>query len=249
MVSGKYSALAGAISREQSLANISNNLANVTTTGYKKMIMSFESMLQGENQIQDARGINYSRVSKSITDFSSGPMKETGNEMDLAIHGSGFFKVLGPEGPLYTRSGAFTVDQEGTLKTSDGYSVLDDGNIPVQIPPGGNARISINALGVISTLDTQGNREEVGRLGIVSFEDPNTLTRRDNTTFIAGQGSVEQLVDEPQVVSGHLELGNVNMIEEMANMIQGQRLYETYHKVLKGYSAVGEKQEDLGTLS
>lgn len=249
MVSGKYSAVAGAVSREQSLANIANNLANVNTTGYKKMIISFESILTGERQVNEARGINYSRIKKAVTDFSSGPMRETGNELDLAIHGPGLFKVLGPDGPLYTRNGSFAVDQQGILKTADGYSVLDDSDLPIQVPAGGNVRLSINTLGIISALDPQGNRAAVGRLAIVFFDNPAVLKRRDHTTFIAGQRSQEQRVDEPQVISGHLELANVNMIEEMAHMIQGQRLHETYHKVLKGYSAIGEKQEDLGTLS
>jgi len=110
MVSGKYSALSGAISREQSMANIAANLANVNTVGYKKTSVSFE----------EAKGINYSRIKGNFSDFTPGPITETGNPLDIAIHGDGFFKVQGPDGMLYTRRGDFVLDQTGNLQTSNG---------------------------------------------------------------------------------------------------------------------------------
>ncbi len=249
MVSGKYSALAGAISREQALANISNNLANVSTTGYKKMLVSFESILKSEQQVDDANGINYSRINTSVTDFSPGPIKETGNTFDLAIHDSGFFKVLGPDGPLYTRDGSFTQGTNGTLVTKNGYPLLNENDTPIEIAADSSYRISINRYGTISALDNLGNREDIGRIAIVDLDDPSKLKRRENNTFEAADGVQEIPLTEPHIVSGSLEVSNVNMIDEMTRMINGHRLYETYHKVLKGYSSISEKQEDLGTLS
>lgn len=249
MVSGKYSALAGAVSREQAIANISNNLANVSTTGYKKMMVSFESVLRGEKQINDAKGINYDRVRQNFTDFSSGPIKDTGNTFDLALQGNGFFKVLGPDGPLYTRDGAFTLTAEGGLVTQNGYPVLNDGETPIQIPDAGSLRISINRLGSVSAIDTAGNREEIGRLAIVDINDKSKLKHHDNNTFLLEPGATETPIAEPQVISGSLEMSNVNMVDEMSRMIDSHRLYEIYHKVLKGYSAISEKQDELGTLA
>jgi len=249
MVSGKYSALAGAVSREQAIANIANNLANVNTTGYKKMMVSFESILQGSKQATDANGINYNRIRQTFTDFSPGPVKETGNTYDLAIHGSGFFKVLGPEGPLYTRNGAFHLDGNGALLTQNGYPVLSDNDTPIEIPQAGISKISINSLGAISSLDEIGNREEVGQIALVNIDDPAKLKRRDNTLFELQEGAQEVPLQDPQIVSGGLEVSNVNMIDEMTRMINGHRLYETYHKVLKGYSTISEQQEELGTVS
>ncbi len=249
MVSGKYSALAGAISREQALANISNNLANVSTTGYKKMLVSFESILKSEQQVGDAKGINYNRINKSVTDFSPGPIKETGNTFDLAIHDAGFFKVLGPDGPLYTRNGSFTQGTNGTLVTKNGYPVLNENDTPIEIATDSSYRISINRYGTISALDNLGNREDIGRIAIVDVDDPAKLKRRENNTFEAADGAQEIPLEEPHIVSGSLEVSNVNMVDEMTRMINGHRLYETYHKVLKGYSSISEKQEDLGTLS
>ena len=249
MVSGKYSALAGAISREQALANISNNLANVSTTGYKKMLVSFESILKSEQQVGDAKGINYNRINKSVTDFSPGPIKETGNTFDLAINDSGFFKVLGPDGPLYTRNGSFTQGANGTLVTKNGYPVLNENDTPIEIATDSSYRISINRYGTISALDNLGNREDIGRIAIVDIDDPAKLRRRENNTFETADGAQEIPLAEPHLVSGSLEVSNVNMVDEMTRMINGHRLYETYHKVLKGYSSISEKQEDLGTLS
>ncbi len=249
MVSGKYSALAGAVSREQSLANISNNLANVSTTGYKKMLVSFESILNNEQQVGDANGINYVRINKSVTNFSPGPLKETGNTFDLSIHNSGFFKVLGPDGPLYTRNGSFTQGPDGALVTTNGYPLLNESNTPIDVATDSNYRISINRFGTISALDTLGNREEIGQISIVDIDDPSKLKRRDNTTFELSEGAREIPQAEPHLTSGSLELSNVNMVDEMTRMIDANRLYETYHKVLKGYSSISEKQQDLGTLS
>ena len=249
MVSGKYSALAGAISREQAFSNIANNLANVSTSGYKKMVTGFESLLRGEKQITDAQGINYNRVSQIVTDFTQGPFKDTGNTFDLAINGNGFFKVQGPDGTLYTRSGSFVLDENGNLMTHNGYPVLDNGDTPIEIGDTGGSRISINALGTISALDAIGNREEIGRIAVVDIDDTSKLKRTANTLFRLEQGGQELVIEEPQIISGSLEMSNVNMVEEMARMINNSKLYETYHKVLKGYSSISEKQEELGTVS
>jgi len=249
MVSGKYSALAGAVSREQSLANIANNLANVSTTGYKKMLVSFESILKGEQQVGEAQGINYNRINESVTDFSPGPIKETGHAFDLAIHNSGFFKVLGPDGPLYTRNGSFTQGPDGVLETQNGYPVLDQGNNQIEVTTDSSFKISVNRFGTISALDNLGNREEIGQIAVVDIDDPTKLNRRDNNTFELANGATENIQAEPHLISGSLEISNVNMVDEMTRMINGHRLYETYHKVLKGYSSISEKQQDLGTVS
>jgi len=249
MVSGKYSALAGAVSREQSLANIANNLANVSTAGYKKMLVSFESILNNEQQMGAAKGINYDRVKQTATDFSPGPLQNTGNVFDLAISKNGFFKVLGPEGTLYTRNGSFELDQNGTLRTKEGFPVLNDGDTPIEIAGSESSRISIDRYGAVSTIDNLGNSEEIGRIAVVDINDTTRLKHHSNTNFSLDQGGAEIPLVEPYVVPGSIELSNVNMVDEMTRMINGHRLYETYHKVLKGYSSISEKQDELGTLA
>jgi flagellar basal-body rod protein FlgF len=249
MVSGKYSALAGAISREQSINNISANLANVNTTGYKRSLVSFESLLKGERQINEAKGINYSRVRQNYTDFTEGAIRPTDNPYDMAIQGEGFFKVLGPDGPLYTRRGDFLVNQDGTLRTSNGMPVLDEGNGEITIPDTDIGEIAVSDEGGIYILTPDGNRAEVAQLGVVGVNDPSLLKRRADTTFELLPGGEETDVENYSIVQGSLEVSNVNMTDEMAKMINSYRTFETYHKVLKSYSTLGEEQNDLGTIS
>ena len=248
MASGKYSALAGAISREQRLANISTNLANINTIGYKKSRMSFESLLRGEKQITDAKGINYSRVRENFTEFTEGSMKGTGNPLDIAIYGDGFFKVQGLEGVRYTRRGDFHVDQDGTLLTGNDMPVLDEGNAPITIPDTDSSKIYINSLGEISTLSIDGSREVVGNIAVYTINSNFFLKRESDTLFSLQEGGQEILTEEPELAMGSLETSNVNMIEEMALMIESTRTFESYQKVIKAYSQLGEKQDELGTI-
>jgi flagellar basal-body rod protein FlgF/flagellar basal-body rod protein FlgG len=249
MVSGKYSAVAGAVAREQSIANISANLANVNTTGYKRTGVSFESLLRGARQTQEAKGINYSRVKQNVSDFSPGPMRPTENPLDMAIHGDGFFKVAGPDGPLYTRRGDFVVDQAGVLKTSNGMPVLDDANGEITIPDTDRGKIGVSEDGTISLITPDGNRAEAGRLAIVDIDDRSMLKREENTTFSLMAGGNEIPVDAPIIIQGSLETSNVNMTEEMTKMINSMRTFETYHKVLESYSTLGQQLDELGTLA
>ncbi len=248
MVSGKYSALAGAISREQRLANISTNLANINTVGYKKSRMSFESLLRGEQQTTTAKGINFSRVRENFTEFTEGVIKDTANPLDIAIHKDGFFKVQTPDGVRYTRRGDFHVGQDGTLLTGNDMPVLDDGNTPINIPDSDTSKISVNSLGEISILSMEGTREVVGTIAVYTISDTRLLKRESDTLFSLQQGGQETINPEPQLSVGSLEISNVNMTEEMALMMESMRTFESYQKVIKSYSALGQKQDELGTI-
>jgi len=248
MVSGKYSALAGAVSREQRMANISANLANVNTVGYKKNSMSFESILTGEQQTSTAKGINYSRIRENFTDFTEGPVRETANPLDMAIHGEGFFKVQAVDGIRYTRRGDFHVDSDGTLLTGNNLPVLDKSNALITIPETETSRVSINSLGEISILSVDGTRNIVGELGIVKINDTNKLKRESDTLFSLESGAQETVVNEPYLAVGNLEMSNINTTEEMALMIESLRTFESYQKVIKAYSQLEQKQDELGTI-
>lgn len=230
------------------MANIAANLANVNTAGYKKAAVSFESLLQGARQTAEARGINYTRIKNSITEFTPGPLVETGNPLDLAIHEDGFFKVQGPDGILYTRRGDFALDQNGNLQTSNGLPVLDQGNAPINIPDSAINRISISSLGEISLIDQDGNSSTAATIGVVTIDDTSQLKRETDTTFSLAPDGQETLNPEPTLVVGNLETSNVNMTEEMTLMINSLRTFETYHKVLKSYSDLSQKQDELGSL-
>lgn len=249
MVSGKYSALSGAVTREQTLDNISANLANVSTIGYKRSKVSFESILKGAQQTEKAKGINYTRIKENFTDFSAGPLDVTGRSLDLAIHGNGFFKIQGPKGILYTRKGDFSLNAQGGLVTSSGMPVLDDANTPITIPGTDINRISINRQGLIAVIDNTGAQTQVAQMGIVTVDDPAKLQKETDTSFSLEAGGQEVPLDQPEVVQGSLEVSNVNMVSEMSEMINNERLFDTYNKMLKSYAAIEAKQDDLGTVS
>jgi flagellar basal-body rod protein FlgF/flagellar basal-body rod protein FlgG len=249
MVSGKYSALSGAITRQQSIDNTSANLANVTTIGYKKTRTSFESMLRGERQIQDTKGINYNRMKGNYVDFSQGPLQQTENPFDVAIHGSGFFKIRNGEQDLLTRKGNFILDATGRLLTDTGMPVLDNGNGEIVIATAADAeRIVIDSEGNIASVGPQGETAIIAQLAIVDVEDRTLLQPEKDTAFSLLPGALEIPAEEFSLVQGSLEMSNVNMTDEMSKMIYDNRLFQAYHNVLEGYSKLGEKLGELGTL-
>ncbi len=240
--------LAGAISREQRLANIATNLANVNTIGYKKTRMSFESLLRGEQQIKQAGGINYSRVRENFTEFTEGHIKGTGNPLDMAIHGDGFFKVQSQDGEKYTRRGDFRINQDGTLLTGNNMPVLDNGNAPILIPESDTSKFAVNSLGEVSILSVDGSREIVGIIAVYTINDNRNLKRESDTLFSLKEDGEEFLIEEPTLATGSLEISNVNITEEMALMIESTRTFESFQKAIKAYSKLGQKQDELGTV-
>ena len=248
MVSGKYSALSGAIAREQAISNISNNLANISTTGYRKSQVSFEAILRGEKQIQNSKGINYSRIRQNYNDFASGPLRNTEDPLNFAIQGDGFFKIQGENGPLYTRRGDFKINAEGLLTTSNNLPILDSGNGRITIPDTDTSRIAVGDDGTIYLLDPQGERSEIGKVAMVSINDTQKLKRESDTAFSLGAGGTEQPSINSRLIQGSLELSNINMSSELTEMIDNHRTFETYHKVLKSYADISETQDELGTL-
>lgn len=248
MGSGKYSALSGAVTREQTIANISNNLANVNTTGYKKSKISFESLLEGAKQATEAKGINYNRINKNVSDFTPGAIRQTEDPLDITIHGEGFLKVQGPDKALYTRRGDLALTENGLLTTSNGFPVLDDSGGEITIADTDTNSVAFSDSGAIFLLGEQGARTQVGQLGIYRFDDLTKLKREADTTFSLTEGAREIVDENPRIIQGSLELSNVNMTEEMANLIDSYRTFETYHKVLESYSTLGEQLNELGTL-
>lgn len=248
MVSGKYSALSGAIAREQSIANISSNLANVSTSGYKKRRISFESILEESKQIESAKGINFNKVSRNYVDFSQGPLSETNSDFDFAIVGDGFFKVRSSEGDFLTRNGNFILSNNGRLLTSGGLSVLDAGGAEIFIGDAQTTQVVVDNEGRIFTVDAEGESSQVSQLGVFDIEDKNRLIPEKDTSFSIPQGVQDFASENFSIVQGNLEISNVNMTDEMSRMISGNRLYEAYHNILESYSKVGEKLSELGTL-
>ncbi len=249
MSSGKYAALSGAISREQAIANISNNLANVNTSGYKRSQVSFESILRGTQQIDQAENINYGRVYTNYTDFSQGTLRQTEDPLNIAIAGRGFLKVRGKEGILYTRRGDLAVTSDGTLTTTSGLPVLSDSGTPIILPDTDIKEVNIGEDGTISVIDRDNSKISAGKIAVVDVADREQLRHVSDTTYRLENPTIEIEAADFRVIQGSLELSNVNTAAELAKMIDYHRTFDTYQKVIRAYSTIAEKEEELGTLN
>lgn len=239
MSSGVYSALSGARSRMQLLEVVSNNLANAHTAGYKKDRLCFESLIDGARQRSLAKGVNFNRSAEGYTDLSQGLFQATGNPFDVAIDGPGFFKIEGQGGDFYTRQGNFRLDAEGFLVNSSGNRVLGE-NGPIQL---GAEEVRIDEDGRIWAGEV-----EAGRLAVVEVNDPRALEKRADGLFAPAPETIEIPVLRPNLVQGQIEGSNVNPLQEMTLLMEAHRSFEAYTKMMKIYSDINGKADELGSL-
>lgn len=199
---------------------IANNLANLGTAGFRGQSLVFAEHLAASDEMSGTlagdRALSYVVDRGSLHDFSAGPLRSTGNPLDIALDGDGWLVVETPEGERYTRNGAFKLDADGALVTSDGHPVLGDGG-PIVFDPE-ETEIAIAADGTIST-----NVGEKGRLRVVAFADNNLLESQGAGLFSADEAAAE--AEGARVVQGAIEGSNVKPILEMSRMIEVQRGY------------------------
>ena len=215
MSSGMYSALSGNLARMQGMETISNNLANGNTSGYKRDRLAFESYLGQTGQTTTGKGLNFTRLQKSFTDFTPGNNQHTGNSLDLAIDGEGFFKVKRGNDFLYTRNGVFHLSADGTLLTNSDMEVVGENGQPLTIPAD---EFSFDEEGRILTAGG-----EAGRIGVFTVDDPNTLTKQGGGLFKLPADRQDHVAENSKVLQGYLESSNVNMMEEMVLMMEALR--------------------------
>lgn len=203
-----------------------NNLANVTTTGFKA-----DELVLGEADDTKARvdddphDVRFVRDLTTMHDLSQGAITNTGNPLDVAIQGDDYFMVQGPNGVAYTRDGAFSISADGHLVTSDGYQVLGQGGGPLVFDTSQGGSPEISRDGAISL-----NGVEVGRLGIASFANPQALTKYGQNLWSAnGQASHDF---EGVVIQGAIETSNVNPVLELTQLIAISRAYESAAKIV-----------------
>lgn len=226
---------------------ISNNLANVNTTGFKRDRAAFEDLLYQtvrqpggatSEQTQLPTGLQLGtgvRVAATAKNFSQGNLNQTGNALDVAINGRGFFEVLMPDGSTaYTRDGSFQINSQGELVTNEGYAVQPG----LQLPEGAQS-VTIGNDGTVSVqVAGQAAPVQVGQLTLSDFVNPAGLEAKGENLYVEtaasgpaqsgapGQGGVGTLVQ------GSLEGSNVNVVEELVSMIETQRAYETNAKAI-----------------
>jgi len=217
MNTGLYAACAGLLARTQALDLAANNLANVNTGGYRAQVPSFGSVLAGTSTIRNAAfqsASEFGVLSQSRLDLQQGPLDRTGNDLDFALQGSGYFALQSRQGErLYTRSGAFRVNEKGQLATADGSLVLGPQG-PILLPPG---KLAVSANGTISVDGVLS-----GELLVVDFAPGTQLTPQGAAAFSAPAGT-EHPGDNPKVVQGSLEGSNVNPISAAVGLVALQR--------------------------
>ena len=220
-----------ALSRQSGLGRqlnvVANNLANMNTSGFKGEKMMFVEHLVrskgGHRPISEKHA--YVRDIATMRDFSEGPLEQTGNPLDLAISGEGFFTIQTDQGDKYTRNGHFELDQDGQLVNRSGNPVLAEGGNPVFFAPG-DTKIAISRDGTIST-----QNGDLGKLAIVKFANEQQL--RPGAGGLFTTEATPETVENANIQQGMLEGSNVLPIVEMAHMIEVHRTYDGVKDFLK----------------
>lgn len=216
------------LSQQNRLTKVTNNLANVDTPGFKKEDVTFWEMLFQANDGRERVG----KAIKEVTNFTPGPIQQTGNPLDFAIGGDGFFRVQTPEGVRYTRAGNFTVNNQGQLVTPQGHVVLSDGGALVI---DGN-QVSVAADGSISV-----DGQEAGALSVVRFNDPSALQKTGQNLFSAPPEAGEEQALDFSIKQGYLEKSNVNVISAMTALIDLNRAHATQQRLIHTFDAMDER--------
>jgi flagellar basal-body rod protein FlgG len=240
MIRSLYTSAAGMEVQQINLDNISNNLANVNTTGFKKVRAEFQDLLyqtlatpgsDTTNTTETPNGIQVGLGAKLVAtnrQFSQGSLKNTGRPLDMAIMGRGFFQVTLPDGTTgYTRDGSFTLDQNGQVLTSQGFLLEPAITIPQEA-----VGVTVGTDGTVSVDIGDTEAQNVGQITLANFINPSGLKAMGGNVYTQTTASGDPQVGNPgdvsfgEIQSNFLEISNVNVAEEMINMIIGQRAFE-----------------------
>ena len=239
---GIYTAAAGAIANDRKFDIVSNNLANANTTGFKKSKVSFASMLPLKDE--EAEIINADKnipenIKKGVfntfpfintvkTDFSQGYIKETGNDLDFAISGDGFFALKDAQGNIkFTRDGSFTLKTDGTLVNQNGEQVLDANLKSIKIPTQDVKFLNVDELGNIYV-----NDNFIAKLAVKDVDDKSQFSRVGSNEYVVKDMNLVKDSKSFSLYQGYLEGSNINIVKEMTSMIQLMRSYEATQKVI-----------------
>jgi flagellar basal-body rod protein FlgF len=226
-ISGIYKVVDASLAQKLKFDTISNNLANINSNAFKKDIVSFDKALAIKNS--------------STTDFTPGPIHYTGNELDVALGGPGFFKIQTPKGIRYDRNGSFTCNMDSVLVTQHGDPVL-----------GQNGPIKINGTDVSIKSDGQVvvDGQPVDKVVVVDFRQPRLL-KKEGSSYYMHQGEEKDIftAENITVQPGYIEKSNVNITEEMIKMVETLRAFESAQKVIQSMDELnGKMVNDVGLL-
>ncbi|HWR29416.1 MAG TPA: flagellar basal-body rod protein FlgG [Negativicutes bacterium] len=247
MMRSLWTAGSGMVAQQANIDVIANNLANVNTTGFKKMRTDFQDLIYqtirqagattGPDNILPT-GVQMGHGTRQVATqhiFTTGPLQSTGNTLDVAIQGDGFFQITMPDGTIgYTRDGTFKKDGQGRIETSEGYFLEPQITIPTTA-----TEVSISTEGIVTaTIPGQTTPQTLGQIEIARFVNPAGLESIGGNLFKETAASGTPTVVNPgnegagTLVQKYLEMSNVQVVEEMVNMIVGQRAYEINAKAV-----------------
>ena len=247
MASALWVGKTGLDAQQTRMSVVANNLANVSTTGFKRSRAQFEDLLyQNVRQVGGQTAQNAElpsglmlgagvRVVSTSKLFTQGNIIQTDNNLDLAINGRGFFKINLPDGTAaYTRDGSFQVNKDGQVVTSSGYTLQPE----ITLPPGATS-VTVSRDGIVNVM-TAGEAEpqQAGTLQLADFINPAGLQPMGENLFLQSVASGDPQEGDPAanglglIMQGALETSNVNVVEEMVDMIETQRAYEMNSKVI-----------------
>jgi len=247
MMQSLYTASTGMLGMQTQIDTTANNIANVNTIGFKKSRAEFADLMY---KVMEYAGTSTSDVTKSPTGievglgsrptainkiFSEGSLKQTDNQLDIAITGNGFFKLELPDGTeVYSRNGAFKVDQDGTMVNSDGYALSPQ----IVIPPDATS-VSIGTDGTITAVQPgQVEATVIGQIQTTNFINPAGLHSTGDNLYMETDSSGQPVEGTPGVDGlgilrqGFVELSNVELVVELTDLITGQRAYDSNSKVI-----------------
>lgn len=225
-----FLAMTGAKHNMRAQTAHSNNLANVNTTGFKADMVQARSMGVYYGDTFPTRA--YALTENPTSDFSAGPMQETGRELDVAINGHGFFAVQLPNGDeVLTRDGGFQIDAEGVLRNREGLAVMGNGG-PITIPPQEKIEIGLDgSISIVNAGEGPQTPAQLDRLKLVNPEIDN-LEKTEQGYFVTRDGSQPAVDATVTVTSGFLEASNVNAISEFTEVLSLARQYELQIKMM-----------------
>jgi len=248
MLKAMRTAVSGMSAQQLSIDNIANNLSNVNTTGFKRTRVEFQDVLyQNYRQAGTATAVGATvpvnldvgygtRPVATVREFSVGDFQNTGNAMDMAISGDGFFQIQMPDGTVsYTRDGAFKISADGQIVNADGFFLYPEVTIPEDA-----TSMSVSIDGDVSVL-LVGNDEpqSIGQLELARFINPAGLSAVGRNLYNQTSASGSPILGTPtqdglgRIDQGYLEISNVKVVDEMVNMITAQRAYELNSKVIQ----------------
>lgn len=239
MIQGLYSAATGMVAIEDRQSITANNIANASTPGFKRhqsvQLGFYQVFRESQRQpmihnLEAAPGGGVKNV-ETFSHLESGVLRNTGNPLNAAIQGPGYFVVDTPRGDRFTRSGDFAVDVEGHLSTPGGFKVQAEGGGPIDVRGG---MVNIDQGGAVSV-----DGIPAGRIRVVEFESPERLLREGDSLYAATEAVRQQMSDgaNSSVQQANLEMSNVNLSQEMTGMILGLRAYEANQKVIQTVDA------------